>query len=75
MPACNAFSVAADRARSAGEPVPTARVTAASPCHPSTIAPQSTEMRSPSARTWAADGMPCTICSLTEAQIDAGKPW
>ena len=32
-------------------------------------------MRSPSASTCAADGMPCTICSFTEAQIEAGKPW
>jgi hypothetical protein len=50
-------------------------VTAASPCQPSRIAPQSTEIRSPSARIWVAAGMPCTICSFTEAQIDAGKPW
>jgi hypothetical protein len=47
-------------------------VTAASPCHPSRIAPQSTDTRSPSASTCAVDGMPCTICSFTDAQIDAG---
>ena len=51
---------------------PTAMVTAASPCQPSRIAPQSTEIRSPSASTWRGAGMPCTICSFTDAQIDAG---
>ena len=43
MPAHSASSQAADRARSAGAAVPTASVTAASPCQPSRIAPQSTE--------------------------------
>ena len=72
MPAASAASQAADSARSAADTAPTAMVTAASPCQPSRIAPQSTEIRSPSASTASAAGMPCTICSLTEAQIDAG---
>ena len=54
--------------------VPTATVIAASPCHPSTMAPQSMEMTSPSAST-RPPGMPCTTSSLTEAQIEPGKPW
>jgi hypothetical protein len=57
---------------SAADTVPTGIVTAASPCQPSRIAPQSTEIRSPSASTCPALGMPCTICSFTDAQIDAG---
>jgi hypothetical protein len=75
MPACRAASQAADSARSASVTAPTGRVTAASPCQPSRMAPQSTEIRSPSASTCSADGMPCTICSFTEAQMVAGKPW
>ena len=61
--------------RAAGETSPTATVTAASPCQPSTIAPKSIEIRSPSRSTSARDGMPCTIRSLTEEQMTAGKPW
>ena len=48
---------------------------AASPCQPSTIAPQSIEIRSPSRSIAFGDGMPCTISSFTEVQIVAGKPW
>ena len=51
---------------------PTAIVTAASPCQPSTIAPQSIETMSPSAIT-RSPGMPCTISSLTETQMVAGN--
>ncbi len=72
IPASRAASHAAESARSTSDTAPTGIVTAASPCQPSRIAPQSTEIRSPSASTRAAEGMPCTICSLTEAQIDAG---
>ena len=53
---------------------PTGAVKAASPCQPSTIAPQSMEMMSPSSST-VGPGMPCTIASFGEAQITAGKPW
>ncbi len=51
---------------------PTATVIAASPCHPSTIAPQSIEITSPS-RSTRSPGMPWTTSSLTEAQIVAGN--
>ena len=51
---------------------PTATVTAASPCQPSRIAPQSIEMMSPSPST-RPPGMPCTISSLTEAQMEPGN--
>ncbi len=74
MPAHIAASVAADRARSVSATLPMASVTAESPCQPSRIAPQSTEMMSPSARTCVFAGIPWTICSFTDAQIDAGKP-
>jgi hypothetical protein len=54
---------------------PTPTVTAASPCHPARIAPQSMETMSPSCsrRCWL--GMPCTISEFTDVQIDAGYPW
>src|SRR2546430_2581783 len=54
---------------------PTPTVTAASPCQPSRIAPQSMEITSPSRSTWVDAGIACTICSLTLEQIVAGKPW
>ena len=62
-----------------GPTSPTATVIAASPCHPSTIAPQSIEMMSPDAST-RPPGMPCTTSSLTEAQMVPGNggwpyPW
>src|ERR1700722_7985892 len=44
------------------------------PCQPSRIAPQSIEITSPARSTWFLLGMPCTTCSLTEVQIDAGYP-
>ena len=53
---------------------PTATVIAASPCQPSTMAPQSSETTSPSTST-RSPGMPCTTSSLTDAQIEPGKPW
>ena len=46
-------------------------VKAASPCQPSTMAPQSIETRSPSSST-CGPGMPWMTTSLTEAQITAG---
>ena len=52
--------------------LPTPTVTAASPCHPATIAPQSTEMMSPSRNRRCGLGMPCTISSFTEVQMAAG---
>jgi hypothetical protein len=53
---------------------PIATVMAASPCQPSTIAPQSIEMMSPS-RSTREPGMPWTTSSLTDAQITPVKPW
>ena len=54
---------------------PTPTVSAASACHPSTLAPQSMETTSPSRSTRDALGIPCTISSLMQVQIVAGKPW
>ena len=58
------------RASSVTRPIGT--VTAASPCQPSRIAPQSIEMMSPS-RSARGPGTPWTTSSLTDAQIDAGN--
>src|SRR5882757_1357496 len=51
---------------------PTATVIAASPCQPSTTAPQSMETTSPS-RITRSPGMPCTISSFTDVHSVAGK--
>ena len=59
---------------SSGATSPTPTVTAASPCQPSMMAPQSMLTMSPS-RSTRPPGMPCTISSLTDVQIVAGKPW
>ncbi|SIN56617.1 Uncharacterised protein [Mycobacteroides abscessus subsp. abscessus] len=75
MPASIDKRVASDSASSLGMTVPTANVHAESPCQPSSIAPQSMETRSPSASTAVAEGIPCTTWSLTDEQMDAGKPW
>ncbi len=53
---------------------PTATVIAASPCQPSTMAPQSIETTSPSSIT-RSPGMPCTTSSFTETQMLPVKPW
>ena len=74
MPRHMACRVTSESAVTSAGTSPTATVVAASPCQPSTIAPQSMEMTSPSAST-RSPGMPCTTSSLTEAQIDPGKPW
>ena len=75
IPAHIASSATAVILSSAGSTSPTGTVTAASPCQPSSTAPQSIEIRSPSRSTCCGDGMACTTCWLTEEQIDAGKPW
>ena len=72
MPASSDSLVASESASSAASRVPTPKVIAASPCQPSSTAPQSMDTRSPGARISAAEGMPCTTRSLTDAQIDAG---
>lgn len=75
IPAHIDSSVTRESSTSSGAwPEPTKAVYAASPCQPSTIAPQSMEMMSPSARTVFSSGMPCTTTSLTEVQMVAGKP-
>ncbi len=51
---------------------PIATVIAASPCQPSTMAPQSMEITSPSTST-RLPGMPWTTSSFTDAQIVAGN--
>jgi hypothetical protein len=50
---------------------PTGTVTAESPKKPSSFAPMSMEMMSPST-IGRSFGMPCTTCSFTDAQIVAG---
>ena len=72
MPAHIEPSVTRISSSTSGSTSPTATVTAASPCQPSTIAPQSMEITSPSWRV-RSPGMPCTTSSLTDAQIVAGK--
>ncbi len=72
MPAHSAASVTLISSSTSGVVEPTATVIAASPCQPSTIAPQSMEITSPSART-RPPGIPWTTSSLTEAQIVPGK--
>ena len=72
MPRHSDSSVTRISSATSGAGSPTATVIAASPCQPSTIAPQSMEMTSPSART-RSPGMPCTTSSLTDAQIEAGN--
>ncbi len=74
MPRHIASSVTATRSATASGTSPTGTVRAASPCQPSTIAPQSMLTTSPSART-RSPGMPCTTSSFTETQIEPGKPW
>ena len=54
---------------------PTPIVNAASPCHPSTIAPQSMRQHVAVVRAIAGPGMPWINSSLTDAQITAGNPW
>ena len=74
MPACSEASVTSISRWASGVMSPTPMVNAASPCQPSTMAPQSIEMMSPS-RSGRSSGMPCTIMLFGEAQITAGKPW
>ena len=54
-----------------GVTLPTGTVTAESPKNPSSFAPMSIEMMSPST-SGRSFGMPCTTCSFTDAQIVAG---
>src|SRR4051794_41801508 len=75
MPRHNASSVTSSSRRTSSgtaSSAPTATVMAESPCQPSTIAPQSMEMTSPSTST-REPGMPWTTSSLTEAQMVAGN--
>ena len=72
IPAHSDSSVTRISSVTSGDTSPTATVIAASPCQPSTIAPQSIEMTSPSSST-RAPGIPCTTSSLTEAQMVAGN--
>ncbi len=74
MPAIIDWRVTSMRRAASAETSPTAAVKAASPCQPSTMAPQSMEMMSPSSST-VGPGMPCTMTSLGDAQITAGNPW
>ncbi len=57
---------------SSGRASPTLKLIAESPCQPSTMAPKSTDTRSPAASA-RAPGTPCTISSLTEMQVTAGN--
>ncbi len=72
MPASIDCFVAADKASSIAISVPMPKVTAASPCQPSMIAPQSIDTRSPAASFSSGVGMPCTTRSLTDEQMLAG---
>ena len=72
MPASIDSRVASDSAASAGMSAPTPNVTAASPCQPSMMAPQSIDTRSPWTSISSADGMPCTTRSFNDEQMLAG---
>ena len=72
IPAHSDSSVTRISSVASAETSPTATVIAASPCQPSTMAPQSIEIRSPSTST-RSPGMPWTTSSLTDAQIVAGN--
>jgi hypothetical protein len=48
-------------------------VTAESPWYPSQIAPKSSESTSPSVTTRLREGIPWTISSFSDVQIDAGN--
>ena len=77
IPAHSESSVASIRARSGADPSsrpPTINEIAASPCQPSTIAPQSIDTRSPS-RTVRAPGIPWTTSSFTLTHRLPVKPW
>ena len=71
-PACRAATRVAPTGDDSS--APTTNVSAESPCHPSTIAPQSSDTTSPSWST-RSPGMPWTTSSLTEMHNVAGKPW
>ena len=75
MPCHSASSQARSSVACSAEIVPTPTVTAASPCQPLTMAPQSMEMMSPSASRRSGLGMPCTISLLTDVHSVAGYPW
>ena len=75
IPCHSASSHARSSAACSAVIVPTPTVTAASPCHPLTMAPQSMEMMSPSASRRSGLGMPCTISSFTDVHSVAGYPW
>ena len=72
MPAASDASVTWIRRSSSGPISPTPAVKAASPCHPSTIAPQSMETMSPSSSR-TGPGTPWTMTSFGEAQITPEK--
>ena len=74
MAASSASSVTRTSLSASGEGgwSPTITVTAESPWKPSQMAPQSSDSTSPAFSTRVFDGMPCTISSLTDAQMVAG---
>ena len=74
MPALRQSRVISQRPLSAVLGVPQKKVQALSPTQPSTMAPVSMEMMSPSLSTTLREGMPCTICSFTDAQMEPGNP-
>ncbi len=72
MPSQSETRVASESAAAAGSTAPIPTVMAESPCQPSTIAPKSSDTRSPSRNTSSSDGMPWTTRSFTDAQMTAG---
>ncbi len=72
MPAIIASCVAVTRSRVSSGTSPTTNVRAPSPCHPSRIAPTSTETIWPS-RITRSPGMPWTTSSSSEMQVLAGN--
>ena len=66
-------SVTRSNSDACGLTAPTGTVTAQSPKNPSSFAPISIDTMSPLSR-GRDDGIPCTTCSLTDAQTVAGYP-
>jgi hypothetical protein len=72
MPALSAARAVSISLVSSGLGSPMLNEIAASPVQPSSVAPQSTLSRSPSA-SLRSSGMPCSASSLSEAQMTAGN--
>src|SRR5699024_3591226 len=74
MPCSKIHAVASLSICAFGASSPIPKVHAESPTHPSRVAPQSMETKSPSFKMCSSFGIPCTMTSLTDVQILPVKP-